>query len=103
MATEKRVSPSQAKRTAEQGGIGTLADVSGGPVRMPEVEVGTVEVQGPAPQQQRMVEIRVNSDVDEMSWLAGNRRETYSFKEGHLYRVPDYIARELEAIGRLWH
>ncbi len=102
MATTKRVPAGQeARDEAQEGGIGTLDQVLGG--GLPEVEIDPVVVQPQAPQGVRMVTVRVNQDIEEMSWVAGGHRETYEFQTGHQYRVPVYIARELEALGKLWH
>ena len=50
-----------------------------------------------------MIKVRVNEDVEDMSYVGGGRRENYSFKAGHEYMVPWYIANELERNGRVWH
>jgi hypothetical protein len=38
-----------------------------------------------------------------MSYVAAGKVESYNFKAGHEYRVPWYIAQELENNGRIWH
>ena len=50
-----------------------------------------------------MAVIRVNTDIEEMTYVAGGRRESYTFVVGNRYRVPVYIAQELENTGKLWH
>lgn len=44
--------------------------------------------------------IRVNSDIDEMTFGAGN---LFTFKEGQQYRVSAELANYLEELGRVWH
>lgn len=99
MAPEKTVNPSVGTRNVElEGEVGTLSQV----FSPAEVEVDEVIVQSPAPKE-RLVEIRVNEDIDQMSHVAGGRREVYSFEVGRKYKVPVYIALELEALGKVWH
>jgi hypothetical protein len=102
VAQPKQVSASKETRDEEhEGGIGTLSQVLGG---TPEIEVDAVtETRKPNPSGPPMVVIRVNEDIEEMSYLAGGRRERYEFTAGHRYKVPVYIAQELEAQGRVWH
>jgi len=86
--------------------IGTLRTLTG------EIQVAPQEVVVGAPEetlpeyhqrQRRMVTIRVNENVEEMSYVGGGRREQYTFEAGHQYRVPVEIASELERIGKVWH
>lgn len=69
------------------------------------IEVGRPEDVVPTQlQQQRgMVTVRVNTDIEDMSYVGGGRPERYSFEQGHVYSVPWYIADELEANGKVWH
>lgn len=46
------------------------------------------------------VEIRVNEDIDEMTYGYGN---TYTMKAGGRYRVPREVADHLEGLGLVWH
>ena len=103
MPPEKRVNPQVEERDEEvEGVVSTLADVGGGGP-LPEVEVDKVFDTPPPPDGVPMVVIRVNEDVEEMSYVAGGRVERYTFETGMRYRVPIYIAAELEAIGKVWH
>lgn len=98
---QKRVSPSVDARDEDEGSITTMTDVDGS---LPEVVVG--EVQDTQPQRPNgppMAVIRVNTDIEEMTYVAGGRRESYTFVVGNRYRVPVYIAQELENTGKLWH
>lgn len=100
MATEKTVDPSFGSRNVElEGEIGTLNAV----FEPSEVIVDEVQVQAPKQSGIRMVEIRVNEDISEMSYVSAGRRETYTFEVGHRYKVPVYIAQELENLGKVWH
>jgi hypothetical protein len=104
MAEEKRVNPQVEGRDDNEGDIGTLGSVLGGPVNtdVTEIEVDplteTVNAKG-----DRMVEVRVNRPIEEMSMVGGGRRNLYTFEEEHRYSVPVPVARELEAIGALYH
>ena len=104
MPKEQRVNPQMSSRDVEvEGAIGTLADVGGG-AAVPEIEVDRIEqTVAQRPGGPRQVVIRVNEDIEEMSYLSGGRRETYTFQTGHRYKVPVHIARELEALGKVWH
>lgn len=106
MPAPKKVNPSQATRDVETDGeIATLNSVSApqGPV-LPEVEVDRVEdLTPPTPTGDRMVVIRVNQDIEDMSYVASGRVERYTFEAGNRYRVPVHVARELEALGKIWH
>lgn len=100
MATEKTVDPSLGSRNVEmEGEIGTLGAV----FEPSEVIVDEVQVQAPKQAGIRMVEIRVNEDIPEMSFVADGRREVFTFEVGHRYKVPVYIAHELENLGKVWH
>ena len=105
MPEEIRVNPQEEERDeAVQGGLGTLGSVLGGPVNVDveEIEVDPVtttrEVAGV-----QQAEVRVNRPIEEMSFVEGGRRALYTFEEGHKYSVPVPVARELEAIGALYH
>lgn len=105
MPTEERVNPQVEVRDVEiDGGVTTMADLSMAP-KLPEVEVDQItDTKRPAKSAgTQMVVIRVNQDIEEMSWVASGRSERYNFQAGHRYRVPVYIARELENLGKLWH
>lgn len=86
---------------ADPDRIGTLGSVLGGG----EIEVGAPEEIVPQQLRNRikMVKVRVNETVEEMSYVGAGRRETYSFEMGHEYMVPYYIAQELQDTGRIWH
>jgi hypothetical protein len=90
--------------TADPSRIGTLGSVmSGG-----EIEIGAPEEVVPQRLQQRggvrMVKVRVNENIEEMSLVGGGRRMgPYKFEAGHEYMVPAPIAKELERNGKVWH
>lgn len=86
---------------ADTDRIGTLSSVLGGG----EVEVGAPEEVIPESIRKQIdtVVVRVNEDVEDMSWVGGGRRLRFTFKQGHVYRVPVPIAIELERIGKVWH
>lgn len=101
---EKRVNPQVDGRDEDtDGGVTVMADVAGG--RLPEVEVDRIAVnsQPQGPPGVQMVVIRVADAVEEMSWVAEGRTERYTFEPGVRYRVPIYIAQELESLGKIWH
>ena len=101
MAVEKRVSPSNEVRNEEvEGGVTVMSDLLGG--GLPEVEVDSIS-ESPANQGVPTTVIRVNEAIEDMSHVAGGRIERYTFEAGNRYRVPVYIAQELEALGKLWH
>jgi hypothetical protein len=81
--------------------IGTLSSVLGSA----EIEVGAPEEIVPDHLRNRinMIRVRINEDIEEMSYVGGGQRESYSFKMGHEYLVPWYIANELENNGKVWH
>lgn len=81
--------------------IGTLDSVMGGS----EVIVGAVEDVIPQHirEQMDLVTIRVNENIEQMSIVAGGRRFSARFEEGHMYRVPPDVAEELERIGKVYH
>jgi hypothetical protein len=85
-----------------EGGVTVMSDLVTGP-KLPEVEVDRIEEPPTAAQGVPMVVIRVNETVEDMSFVQGGRAERYSFEAGTRYRVPIYIARELENIGKIWH
>lgn len=102
---EKRVNPQVDARDDQEGEIGLLSDFEGGPKRAPayeEIEVDPIQVTK-SPQGIPHVVIRVNGAVEDMSMVGGGKVERYTFEEGHQYRVPVYIAAELERIGKVWH
>lgn len=99
MATQQRVNPQQDGRASDQGD--TTTGVSLGMIPG-EIEVGAV--QHTAPPQVEGVVIRVNRDIEDMTYSGGDLpffRAT--FNPGRRYRVPVQIATELERIGALWH
>jgi hypothetical protein len=99
----KTVKPQNDERNEElEGGIGTLSNVMTEPV-LPEVEVDTVTDSLPNKNGVPTVVIRVNEDIENMSYVAGGRKERYTFEQGNRYRVPIYIAAELEGLGKIWH
>lgn len=102
MPAPKTVKPQNKERNEEtEGGIATLSSVLDG--NLPEVEVDAVTE---APQQHKgvpTVVIRVNDNIEDMSYVAGGRAERYTFEQGNRYRVPVYIAAELEGLGKIWH
>jgi hypothetical protein len=99
----KPVKPQNDERNEEiEGGIGTLSNVmTTSP--LPEVEVdpiaSTARTEGGVP----TVVIRVNEAIEDMSYVAAGRTERYTFEQGNRYRVPIYIAAELESLGKVWH
>lgn len=101
MPAPKKVNPQNEERNEEvEGGIGTLSNVLS--EEIPEVEVDRV---AEAPQRAGVptVVIRVNDNIEDMSYVANGRTERYTFEVGNRYRVPVYIAAELEALGKVWH
>lgn len=102
MPAEKRVNPQVEVRDEDaEGGITVMNDLVTGP-RLPEVEVDRIQ-SAPVQQGTPMVVIRVNETIEDMSFIQSNRTERYSFEAGTRYRVPVYIAQELENIGKIWH
>lgn len=125
MATQRRRSPTdhtgaqreklekehaeEMERRAEELGMATQAareisnevtDYTGGaqPGEPEAVVVGdTVEIVEAG---ERSVEIRINTDLEEVTIGAGN---TYNFKEGQRYKVPAHVAAHLEEKGFVWH
>jgi hypothetical protein len=99
------VNPQVEVRYEEEGEVATMKDVVTGPRGpLPEVEVDQInEPSRTQPQGVPMVVIRVNEDVEDMSYVAGNKVEHYTFEAGVRYRVPIWIAYELENIGKIWH
>ena len=99
--TDKRVKPQNDTRDeATEGVVTTMSDILGG--KLPEVEVDPIQ-ERPTQSGVPMAIIRVNQDIEDMSYVAGGRAERYTFQTGNRYRVPVYIARELEALGKIWH
>lgn len=99
---QKTVSAQQDERTPDQGEIGTLNSVLSGGPQLPEIEVDAVVEPESAPEDDTVI-IRVNEDVEDMTIHAGGQMYSFSFEVGHRYRVPVQVARELEAVGRIWH
>lgn len=100
MPAQKRVNPSNETRDEQlEGGVTTMNDLMGG---VPEIEVDVIQ-DNPQPQGVPTVVIRVNENIEDMSHIAGGRRERYTFEAGNQYRVPVYIANELEVLGKIWH
>lgn len=81
--------------------IGTLNSV----LSDKEVTIGAPEEVVPVSYAKRnpMVVVRVNENVEDMSYVGGGKRQSYTFEAGHEYRVPVTIAQELERTGRIWH
>jgi hypothetical protein len=96
-AKTKTVNPQEEPTEADKDRIGTLDSV----LATPEIEVGAVE--NLAPKGPRTVVIRVNENIEDMSYIAGGRKNNYTFEAGKQYRVPVQIAIELERIGKVWH
>lgn len=101
-APAKRVSPQNAARdTDAEGGVTVMSDLMGG--QLPEVEVDAI-AEAPKPSGGvPMVVVRLNDSIEDMSYVASGRKERYTFEAGNRYRVPVYIAQELEAMGKIWH
>lgn len=90
----------------DENRIGTLSNV------LKEAEITVGEPEDVVPQHMhtqwqdngpRMVVIRVNESIEDMSVVAGGKRSSYTFEAGHQYRVPVDIAIELERLGKVWH
>ena len=62
--------------------------------------VDEVEDLGVQTNEAAMVEIRVNEDIDSMTYGYGN---TYTMQAGARYRVPKAVADHLERKGLVWH
>lgn len=100
MPAQKRVNPSNENRNDDlEGRVTVMNDLMGG---MNEIEVDSIQ-SNPQPQGVPTVVIRVNEDIEDMSYVSGGRRESYTFETGNRYRVPVYIANELEVLGKIWH
>ena len=101
MPAPKKVNPQNETRNEEtEGGIGLLSEVLNN--ALPEVEVDKVQ-ESPQHQGTKTVVIRVNEAIEDMSYVANGRTERYTFEAGNRYRVPIYIAAELEGLGKIWH
>jgi hypothetical protein len=87
--------------------ISTLDNVMGGGEQVIVDGVQNPAVEGTAvrtgQKRQRMVEIRVSEDIEEMSYLSRDIRGRFTFKAGNRYRVPLEVALELENLGKVWH
>ncbi len=66
------------------------------PTIVDEVE----DLGGVAVAEQPDVVIRVNEDIEEMTYGYGN---TYNMKAGGRYKVPKKVADHLETLGLVWH
>lgn len=97
----ERVEVQEAPTDADAERIATLASILKGS----EVQVGAPEEVIPQQMQaqQRMVVVRVNENVEDMSYVGAGRRLNFTFEAGHQYRVPVEIAMELERIRKVWH
>lgn len=104
MPAPKRVSPQNEARNEEvEGEVATLSSVTAEPV-IQEVEVDPIISDAPKKSNGvPTVVIRVNENIEEMSYVANGRKERYTFESGNRYRVPIYIAAELEGLGKIWH
>lgn len=81
--------------------IGTLGNVfESAP---PPIEVEPLRSSAPQPQANGMVKIRVNQDLEDMSYVAGGHRRTYSAKAGQFIDVPVEVAIELEMNEMVYH
>lgn len=98
-AKTERVSAQQEPTEEDKDRIGTLDSI----MAQPEIEVGQVEEVAPAPSGTKTVVIRVNQDIEDMSIVAGGRRNRYTFVAGKQYRVPVNVWKELERTGKVWH
>lgn len=105
MAQEiKSVNPQEEIQEGDEDRIGTLKNV----LQQGEMTVGEPEDVVPPQMRQkqgndRMVVVRINESIEDMSYVAGGRRQSYTFEQGKQYRVPIEIARELERNGKVWH
>jgi hypothetical protein len=92
---QEEATPEDAER------IATLSSV----LNSGEIEVGAPkDVVPPQLRNDGTVVVRVNSNVEDMSYVGGGRRfGPYNFESGHEYRVPVIIAMELERNGHIWH
>lgn len=101
------VNPQYEERLPEHGEMTTPSDLGFVPKQREEIEVDQVLTQSPSHrsgvQRPPMVTIRVNCEIEQMTYAHQGRMESYSFQEGHRYQVPFYIADELEALGKIWH
>jgi hypothetical protein len=97
VAAPQEVNPQQDERSEDQGVMTSYQDL----VSPPQVTVDSVTPQGP--QAPDMAVIRVNDNIEEMTYSADGHTEKYEFLVDHRYRVPTYIAQELENVGKLYH
>lgn len=96
--------PQVEREEGDEDRIGTLSNV----LQQAEMTVGEPEdiVPEQIKRQQngpRMIVIRVNENIEDMSYVAGGVRQNYTFEQGKQYRVPVEIAVELERNGKVWH
>lgn len=102
MPAPKRVNANaEARNTEAEGEVTTMTDLMTAP--LPEVEVDAITEAPSAPVGPPTVVVRVNDNIEDMSYVAGGRVERYTFEAGNRYRVPVYIAAELEGLGKIWH
>lgn len=100
MATKpKTVNPQVEATEDDKDRIGTLDSI----MAQPEIEVGTVENVAPVAPGSKTVVVRLNDNIEEMSYVARGVRRRYTFEAGKQYRVPVDVAIELERIGKVWH
>lgn len=99
MAEVEVVSAQEDPTEEDSERIGTLSNV----MKEPEVVIGQPETVPVRRSGRRMVKVRLNESIEEMSVVAGGKREVFSFEAGHEYTVPVDIAIELERLGKVWH
>jgi hypothetical protein len=83
----------QAEAEAAENEVTDLTTPTPAP-QAPQEPSGPVEVRKP----HRV--IRVNSDLEDMTYGHGN---TYNFKAGQQYKVPADVANHLDRLGFVWH
>jgi hypothetical protein len=102
VAKQKTVNPQVEPDDPDDAPVTTLEALGLGE---PEVVVGEPEQVQASPQQgEPTFRIRVNRDIENMSYVGGGAAEHYTFEQGHVYdNVPWHIVEELERIGAVWH
>ena len=106
MAATQRVKVQEDPTPEDATRVGTLNQVMGGADQVVVDGVQDPRVEGTAlktPPRQRMVEIRVTEDIEEMSYISGGVRGRFTFTAGNRYKVPLEVALELETLGKVWH
>lgn len=100
MSEVEVVSAQEEPTEADKDRIATLDSV----MSQPEVVVGEAKDTVPPAKRRgrRMLKVRLQEDVEEMSVVQGGKRETYSFSAGHEYNVPIDIALELNRLGKVF-